>query len=99
MHECAYTCRVAYEWDPKKAASNLRKHKVDFADAVAVFEDDFAVTIDDDDESEEKRFVTIGMDALARVVVVVYTWRGHNIRIISARKAGAEERRQYEEGL
>jgi uncharacterized DUF497 family protein len=48
---------VAYEWDPKKAASNLRKHKVDFADAVAVFEDDFAVTIDDD-ESKEKRFVT-----------------------------------------
>ena len=99
MHDCAYTCRVAYEWDPKKAASNLRKHKVDFADAVAVFEDDSAVTINDDDESEEKRFVTIGMDALARIVVVVYAWRGNNIRIISARKAGAEERRQYEEGL
>jgi uncharacterized DUF497 family protein len=89
---------VAYEWDPKKAASNLRKHKVDFADAVTVFEEEFAVTIDDD-EAEEKRFVTIGMDALARVLVVVYTWRGHNIRIISARKAGAEEQRQYEEGL
>ena len=98
MHDCAYTCRVAYEWDSKKAASNLRKHKVDFADAVAVFEDDFAVTIDDD-EPKEKRFVTIGMDALARVVVVVYTWRGSDIRLISARKAGAEERRQYEEGL
>ena len=82
-----------------EAASNLRKHKVDFADAVTVFEDEFAVTIDDDDEPAEKRFVTIGVDALARVVVVVYTWRGHNIRIISAREAGAEERRQYEEGL
>jgi len=90
--------RVAYEWDPKKAASNLRKHKVDFADAVTSFEDDFAITIDDN-EPEEKRFVTIGMDALARVLVVAYTWRGENIRIISARKAGAEERRQYEEGL
>jgi len=89
---------VAYEWDPKKAASNLRKHKVDFADAVTVFEDQFAVTIDDD-EPEEQRFVTIGIDALAGVLVVVYTWREHNIRIISARKAGAEERRQYEEGL
>lgn len=98
MHRRAYTHRVAYEWDPKKAASNLRKHKIDFADAVTVFEDDFGVTIDDD-EPEEKRFVTIGMDALARVLVVVYTWRGQNIRIISARKAGAEERRQYEEGL
>ena len=89
---------MAYEWDPKKAVSNLRKHKVDFADAVAVFEDDFAVTIDDDDP-KEKRYVTIGMDALARVVVVVYTWRGSDIRLISARKASAEERRQYEEGL
>ena len=98
MHRCAYTCHVAYEWDPKKAASNLRKHKIDFADAVMVFEDDFALTIDDD-EPEEKRFVTIGMDAFARVLVIVYTWRGENIRIISARKAGAEERRQYEEGL
>ena len=64
MHSCAYTCSVAYEWDPKKAASNLRKHRVDFADAVTVFEDEFAVTINDD-ELEEKRFVTIGMDALA----------------------------------
>ena len=98
MHTRAYTRRVAYEWDPKKAASNLRRHKIDFADAVAVFEDDFAVTIDDD-EPQEKRFITIGMDALARIVVVVYTWRGDNIRIISARKAAAEERRQYEEGL
>ena len=89
---------MAYEWDLKKAASNLRKHKIDFADAVPVFEDEFAVTIDDD-EPAEKRFVTIGLDALARVLVVVYTWRGNNIRIISARKAGAEERRQYEEGL
>jgi uncharacterized DUF497 family protein len=89
---------VAYEWDSKKAASNLRKHKVDFADAVAVFEDDFAITINDD-EPKETRFVTIGMDALARVIVVVYTWRGNNIRIISARKADAVERRQYEEGL
>ena len=82
----------------EEGASNLRKHRIDFADAVTVFEDEFAVTIDDD-EPEEKRFVTIGMDALARVLVVVYTWRGPNIRIISARKAGAEERRQYEEGL
>lgn len=98
MHSCAYTCHVAYEWDQKKAASNLRKHKIDFADAVTVFEDQFAVTIHDD-EPEEQRFVTIGIDALARVLVVVYTWREHNIRIISARKAGAEERRQYEEGL
>jgi len=89
---------VSYEWDPRKAASNLRKHDIDFADAVTVFEDELALTIDDDD-LDEKRFVTIGMEALARVLVVVYTWRDDNIRIISARKAGPEERRQYEEGL
>ena len=89
---------MSYEWDPKKAASNLRKHDIDFADAVTAFEDELALTIDDDDPNE-RRLVTIGLDALARVLVVVYTWRGQNIRIISARKAGAEERRQYEGGL
>src|SRR2546426_11369693 len=98
MHRCAYTAMVGYEWDPKKAASNLRKHKIDFADAATVFEDEAALTIDDDDP-EEKRFATIGMDALARVLVVVYTWRGENVRMISARNATPVERRQYEEGL
>ena len=98
MHRCAYTVIVGYEWDPKKAVSNLRKHGIDFADAATVLEDESALTIDDDDP-EEKRFVTIGMDALARVLVVVYTWRGETIRIISARDATPSERREYEEGL
>ncbi len=89
---------VGYEWDPKKAASNLRKHGIDFADAATLFEDESALTVDDDDP-EEKRFITIGMDALARVLVVVYTWRRENIRIISARNATPSERRAYEEGL
>jgi hypothetical protein len=89
---------VDYEWDPKKATSNLRKHGVDFADAAIVFEDVSAVTIDDDDP-DEKRFVTIGLDVLARVLVVVYTWRVEKIRIISARNATPDERREYEEGL
>lgn len=89
---------MGYEWDPKKAVSNLRKHGIDFADAVSVFEDESALTVDDDDP-EEKRFVTVGMGALARVLVVVYTWRGENIRIISARDAMPSERREYEEGL
>jgi uncharacterized protein len=98
MYRCAYTAIVDYEWDPKKATSNLRKHGVDFADAAIVFEDVSAVTIDDDDP-DEKRFVTIGMDVLARVLVVVYTWRVEKIRIISARNATPDERREYEEGL
>ena len=86
-----------YQWDVNKPGANLKKHRVDFADAVTVFSDDFALTIPDDYPDEE-RFVTIGMDALGRILVVIYTWRGDSIRIISARKATNRERKQYEEG-
>ncbi len=85
-----------YQWDPNKAKSNLKKHGVRFADAVSVFEDENAITIDDEHESEN-RFITIGRDILVRILVVVYTFRGHIIRIISARKATARERKIYEE--
>jgi uncharacterized protein len=84
-----------FEWDPQKAASNLAKHAVDFADAVPVFFDEMAITVTDPYCGEE-RYVTIGSDASNRVLVVVYTWRGHNIRLISARKAVRAERAQYE---
>ncbi len=87
---------MRYEWDERKASSNVRKHGIDFADAVHVFEDDAASTIPDEFPDEE-RFVTIGMDAFGRVLVVVYTYRGEQgIRLISARRATARERRQYE---
>jgi uncharacterized DUF497 family protein len=89
---------VNYEWDPAKAGANYRKHKVHFADAVAVFSDEAAVTIEDEDH-EERRFATLDMDAFARVLVVVYTWRGQDIRLISARKATASERERYLQGL
>jgi uncharacterized DUF497 family protein len=85
-----------YQWDKDKEHTNRRKHGVAFADAVAVFADDNAITIEDDHPDEE-RFVIIGMDALGRILVVVYAWRGESIRIISARKATASECRQYEE--
>jgi len=85
------------DWDPDKAESNLRKHGVDFADAVTVMGDERALTIIDDHEQEqEQRFVTIGTDATARVLVVVYVFRGDVVRISSARKATSRERRQYE---
>ena len=71
---------MLYQWDKKKALSNLKKHGVAFADAVTVFADDTALTIPDND-SDEDRFVTMGLDALGRVLVVVYTWRGETIRI------------------
>jgi uncharacterized DUF497 family protein len=89
---------VSYEWDPKKAASNLRKHGVDFADAISVLEDELALTLDVD-HPHEPRFVTIGTDAFARVLVVVYTIRGEKVRIISAREATSRERRQYIGGV
>ena len=84
-------------WDPDKAAANYRKHRVDFADAATVLEDELAVTVPDDDPGEE-RFVTVGEDALGRILVVVYTWRDEQARLISARKAEPRERRQYEKG-
>lgn len=85
-----------YEWDPNKARSNYKKHGVRFADAVGVFEDENAITIQDELKSEE-RFITIGRDFLSRVLVVVFTFRELVIRIISARKATAREQRMYEE--
>ncbi len=84
------------EWDQRKANANLRKHGVDFADAGTVLHDDHAITFPDE-ESGEERFVTIGLDALGRVLVVVYTWRAQRVRIISARSATGRERSQYEE--
>ncbi len=84
-----------YQWDTGKAQTNLQKHAIDFADAVVVLEDDSAITLKDD-SSDEERFITIGMDALARVLVIVYTWRGDSIRLVSARKATPGERKRYE---
>ena len=83
------------EWDPEKAAANLRKHGVDFADAATALEDPNALSMPDDDPDEE-RFVTLAMDALGRVLVISYTWRDETVRLISARRATRSERRQYE---
>ena len=97
MHDCAYALRVELEWDAAKAVANLRKHGIDFADAALVLEDDLAVTVRDLRAQAEERFVTIGAEPGGRLLVVVFTWRGERIRLISARQATARERRQYEE--
>jgi uncharacterized DUF497 family protein len=88
---------MAVEWDPAKARANLRKHGVRFADAVTALEDANAISVRDEREDEE-RWITIGMDSLARILVVVYTWRGEQIRLVSVRQATRRESRQYEEG-
>ena len=85
------------QWDPEKAASNVGKHGVDFADAVGVLEDEWALTVEDEYVDGEQRFATLGTDFLERVLVVVYTHRGGEIRLISARRATRKERRTYEQ--
>jgi uncharacterized protein len=85
---------MSYQWDPDKANINRAKHGVDFADAVSVLEDDRAITVEDQ-RYDEERFITIGIDAIGQILVVVYTWRGNEIRLISARKADRLERQQY----
>jgi uncharacterized protein len=88
---------VLTEWDPGKARLNSRKHGISFADAIACLEDKGALTTRDPFSEEEERWVTMGLDVLGRVLVIVYTWRGESVRLISARKATARERRQYED--
>ena len=88
---------VSYEWDPAKAKTNSAKHRVRFADAMTVLEDDLALTIRDPFSEEEERWITLGRDALGRLLVVVYTWRAESLRLISARLATARETTQYEE--
>ena len=88
-----------YAWDPRKASENLRKHGVDFADAVLALEDENALTIEDRDR-DERRFKTLGMGSYAKVLLVIHAERDTDcIRIISARKADRKEIRQYYQGL
>jgi uncharacterized DUF497 family protein len=87
-----------FEWDPVKAASNLKKHGVAFEEASTVFDDPFSITIEDDEHSDkEERFVTLGRSDAGRPVVVCHCDREQRIRIISARTAERYEQRQYEQ--
>jgi uncharacterized DUF497 family protein len=89
---------VRIEWDPRKADLNYRKHGVSFQEAATALEDDFSIALPDPDHSgEEERFVTFGMSSRGRLLVVALTYRDDRIRLISARKATARERKVYEE--
>jgi uncharacterized DUF497 family protein len=82
---------------PKQGPGELRKHGVRFSAAIGVFNDEYAITIvDDESDSNEQSFVTLGMGIKERLLVVVYCYSGDNIRIISARTAAGTEREQYE---
>jgi hypothetical protein len=86
-------------WDQKKAADNLAKHGVRFADAEPVLYDPRAVTLEDLAAQGERRYVTIGLDTVGRILVAVYTYREDEVRLISVRRATRRERRAYEEGI
>jgi hypothetical protein len=89
-----------FEWDAHKAQSNLAKHKVSFEAAATVFGDARSVTIPDPAHSQrENRFIILGRAHDEKLLVVVHTERGDNIRIISARPASRRERKYYEKAI
>jgi uncharacterized DUF497 family protein len=89
---------MEFEWDPGKAADNLRKHKVTFTEAATVLGDFLGTTASDPDHSgDEHRYITVGLSNRGRLLMVAHAERRERIRIISARKLTRDERRVYEE--
>ena len=89
---------MRWEWDTAKAAANEKIHGVTFAEAATVLDDERAITREDTDSVGEQRFVSLGMSAEGNLLVVVYAWRPATIRLISAWKANARQRKQYAQG-
>ena len=90
---------MEFEWDPDKAAANLRKHGVSFDEAVTILADPLSLTVPDPDHSEdEERYITVGLSFKLRLLLVAHTDREMRIRIISARELTATERTAYEHG-
>ena len=89
-----------FEWDPRKAEANQRKHGVSFTEAGTVFGDEFATTVSDPDHSkDEDRYITVGWSNRRRLLIVSHADRGDRIRIISARALTRNERKTYEEEI
>jgi uncharacterized protein len=89
---------VEFEWDPKKAQENLKKHGVEFVEATTVFADPLSITVRDPDHSEtEHRLIIVGYSNRFRPLIVSYLDRGGRVRIISARQLTSAERQDYEE--
>lgn len=90
---------MSIEWDSGKAALNLGKHGVSFADVEPAFYDELALSMRDPFSFDEERFLLVGSDALGRILTISYTYRGNTIRIISARRATKSESSSYERRL
>lgn len=89
---------LGFEWHDEKAQENLRKHGISFEEAKTVFNDPFSITIVNPKHSlNEERYIDIGLSIRGQLLVVVYTERQSNIRIISCRKATNAERKVYEQ--
>jgi len=87
------------EFDPKKNAANIAKHGVSLATGDGVLRDPLAITIEDSTALDEQRWITVGANSLGSLMVVVWTERGEEIRLISVRPASAKERKSYEKGI
>jgi len=87
---------LAFQYDPTKAETNLKDHGVSFSDAEGVFFDPLALHRPDPDAEGEERFVAMGLGSAGQILVVVYTIRGEDIRLMSARRATRREIRDYE---
>jgi uncharacterized DUF497 family protein len=90
---------VTVTFDPKKNTINLRKHGVPLTEGDGVLNDPFALTVEDTLTKDEQRFATIGVNTFGLLMVVVWTHRGNDIRVISVRKAEPKERRAYEKRI
>jgi hypothetical protein len=91
---------VEFQWDPRKAAANIRKHRVAFEEALTVFADPLAKIFDDADHStKEQREIIIGHSVKDRLLLVCFAAKDDSVRIFSARKATNQERKDYEENV
>jgi len=94
-----HTIKIEITWDSVKAKSNRLKHRVFFSDVEPVFYDPNAISFEDRESEDEARYIVIGLDSMARLIVVAYTYRDNVIRVISARKASKTEQKVYEKGI
>jgi uncharacterized DUF497 family protein len=89
--------RYSFEWDPEKERGNVAKHGIKFDEAVSVFSDPLASwDVDEREYAGEERYIALGRSSLQRLLVVVFTQRESNVRIISARKPTRGEAKTYE---
>ncbi len=89
---------MSTEYDPKKDTANRRKHGISLSEGDGVTDDPFVLTLEDESSQDERRFIALGRNILGQLRLVVYTYRGDNVRLISVRRPDAKQVRAYEQG-